>query len=138
MDPTELNRLVLYTLNHFTEWVPPHLTIATPPPCSAKSAELLTLMTISVSSTYNKRTYCTSLKDESYAASIYRIIRASGLVSLAIFKSVASIVLLQVLLKALSQKMEFCNYSFDYGMFWGMLAILNSLHALHITPVQGH
>ena len=28
MDPAELNRLVLYTLHHFTEWVPPHLTIA--------------------------------------------------------------------------------------------------------------
>ena len=27
MDPTELNRLALYTLNHFTEWVSPHLTI---------------------------------------------------------------------------------------------------------------
>ena len=53
MDPTELNRLALYTLNHFTEWVPPHLTIATPPPCSAKAAELLTLMTISVSSAMN-------------------------------------------------------------------------------------
>ena len=49
MDPTELNRLALYTLNHFTEWVPPHLTIVTFPPCSAKAAEFLTLMTTSVS-----------------------------------------------------------------------------------------
>ena len=49
MDPTELNRLSLYTLNHFTEWVPPHLTIVTFPPCSAKAAEFLTLMTTSVS-----------------------------------------------------------------------------------------
>ncbi len=37
----------------------------------------------------------------------------------------ASFALLQVLLKALLQKMESSNYSFDsYGMFWGMSAIL--------------
>ena len=53
LDPTELNRLALYTLNHFAEWVPPHLTIATPPPCSAKVEEFLTLMTTSVSSIMN-------------------------------------------------------------------------------------
>ena len=36
----------------------------------------------------------------------------------------ASFVLLQVLLKALSQRMEASNYSFDsYGMFWGTSAI---------------
>ena len=32
--------------------------------------------------------------------------------------------------KALSQKMEFCNYSFDYGMFWGMATILCMLYIL--------
>ena len=65
-----------------------------------------------------------SLKDESSAVSMYRIIATCGLVSWAIFESVASVLLLQVLLKALSQKMESCNYSFDYyGMFWGMSAI---------------
>ena len=53
ISPMELNRLVLYTLNHFTEWVPPHLTITTPLPCSAKAEEFLTLMTTSVSSTMN-------------------------------------------------------------------------------------
>ena len=53
LDPTELNRLALYTLNHFANWVPPHLTIATPPPCSAKAEEFLTLMTTSVSNTMN-------------------------------------------------------------------------------------
>ena len=53
LDPTELNRVALYTLNHFTEWIPPHLTIATPLPCSAKVEEFLTLMTTSVSSTMN-------------------------------------------------------------------------------------
>ena len=51
--PTELNRLALYTLNHFAEWVPPHFTITTPLPCSAKAEEFLTLMTTSVSSTMN-------------------------------------------------------------------------------------
>ena len=49
MNPTELNRLVPYTLNHFTEWVPPHLTIATPLPCSAEAEGFLKLMTTSVS-----------------------------------------------------------------------------------------
>ena len=53
LDPTELNRIALYTLNHFTEWIPPHLTIATPLPCSAKVEEFLTLMTTSVSNTMN-------------------------------------------------------------------------------------
>ena len=51
LDPTTLNHVALFTLNHFTEWVPPHLTIATPLPCSAKVEEFLTLMTTSVSST---------------------------------------------------------------------------------------
>ena len=52
-DPTTLNRVAFYTLHHFTEWVPPHLTIATPLPCSAKIEQFLTLMTTSVSSTMN-------------------------------------------------------------------------------------
>ena len=58
MGPTNLNRLSLYTLNHFTEWVPPHHTIATPLPCSAKAKEFLTLMTTSVSSLFNENTEC--------------------------------------------------------------------------------
>ena len=42
-----------------------------------------------------------------------------------IFNVNASVVFIQVLLKTLSQKMEVCNYSFDYyGMFWGISAIL--------------
>ena len=53
LDPTNLNRLALYTLNHFTVWVPPHLTITTPLPCSAMVEEFLTLLTTSVSSTMN-------------------------------------------------------------------------------------
>ena len=48
-DPVDVNRLALYTLNHFTEWVPPHLVITTPLPCSAKAEGFLTLMTSSVS-----------------------------------------------------------------------------------------
>ena len=53
LQPTQLNRVALYTLNHFTEWVPPHLTITTSLPCSAKAEEFLTLMTTSVSSAMN-------------------------------------------------------------------------------------
>ena len=49
MDLTELNLLALYTINHFTEWIPPHLTIATPLPCSAKAKEFLTLMHMTTS-----------------------------------------------------------------------------------------
>ena len=49
VEPTELNRVALYTLNHFTNWVPPHLIITTPLPCSDKTERFLTLMTSSVS-----------------------------------------------------------------------------------------
>ena len=59
MDLIELNRLSLYTLNHFTEWVPPHLTIATP-----LAKEFFTLMTTSVSSTYNEFTECSLVRAE--------------------------------------------------------------------------
>ena len=48
-DPTEMNRIALYTLNHFTEWVPPHLIITTPLPCPAEAEGFLMLMTSSVS-----------------------------------------------------------------------------------------
>ena len=64
LDPTELNRLALYTLNHFTKWVPPHLTIATPLPCSAKVEEFLTLMTASVSNTMNLQCVFSSAHEE--------------------------------------------------------------------------
>ena len=87
-----------------------------------------------------------SLKDESSAVNIYRTIGASGFVSLAIFESVASVVLLQALLKVLSQKMESCNDSFDYyGMIWGMSAILCMLYIVplfkdidHLSSVVFH
>ena len=64
MDPIELSRLALYTLNHFTEWVPPHLTIATPLPYSGNTEEFLTLITTSVSSTYNDFTECSLVHTE--------------------------------------------------------------------------
>ena len=48
------------------------------------------------------------------------------IVFLVIFNVMASFARLQVLLKALSQKLEASNYSFDsYGMFWGTSAILH-------------
>ena len=65
------------------------------------------------------------LKDASSDVRIYRTISVIGFVFVVIFNVMGSVVLLQVILKALSQKMETCNYSFDsYGMFWGMSAIL--------------
>ncbi len=53
VNPTELNRLSLYTLNHFKPWVPPKLDIATPLPCLPKAEGFHRLMTTSVSSTVN-------------------------------------------------------------------------------------
>ena len=53
VNPTELNRLSLYTLNHFKPWVPPELAIATPLPCLPKAEGFHRLMTTSVSSTVN-------------------------------------------------------------------------------------
>ena len=53
VEPTRLNRVVLFTLNYFTEWVPPHLIITTPPPCSTKAEGFLMLMTSSVSAAEN-------------------------------------------------------------------------------------
>ena len=52
LEPTQLNRLVLYTLNYFTEWVPPHLLITIPIPCSSKTEGFFALMTPSVSSAH--------------------------------------------------------------------------------------
>ena len=65
------------------------------------------------------------LKDSSSEVRVYRTINVIGFVFVVIFNVMGSVVLLQVILRALSQKMETCNYSFDfYGMFWGMSAIL--------------
>ena len=66
-----------------------------------------------------------SLKDDGSAVRIYRIIGALGFITLTIFGPMVSVALLQVLLKALSQKMEASGYSFDYyATFWGMSTIL--------------
>ncbi len=66
-----------------------------------------------------------SLKFQSSVVLFYNLIANIGFIFTGIFISVVSVLLLQALLKALSQKMESCNYSFDYyGMFWGMSAIL--------------
>ena len=64
-------------------------------------------------------------KDISSDVRVYCTISIIGFVFVVIFYVMGSFVLLQVILRALSQKMETCNYSFDsYGMFWGMSAIL--------------
>ena len=66
-----------------------------------------------------------SLSFESSAARIHRIIPNVGYVFAMIFVCMVSVVHLQVILKALSERMEVCNYSFDsYGMFWGTSAIV--------------
>ena len=60
-----------------------------------------------------------------YIALLVYVLVYLALFFLGIFNVMGSAVLLHVILKALSQKMEACNYSFDsYGMFWGMSAIL--------------
>ena len=68
------------------------------------------------------------LKGAGLEAHVYHTIRTIGVIGFVfifIFNVMASFALLQVLLKALSQKMEASNYSFDsYGMFWGTSAIL--------------
>ena len=62
---------------------------------------------------------------ESSAHHIYYIITIVGYTFATIFISMVSVVLLQVFLKALSERMEVCNYSFDsYGIFWGTSAIV--------------
>ena len=64
-------------------------------------------------------------KLESSADRIYRIIPNVGYFFGIIFVCMVSVVLLQVILKTLSERMEVCNYSFhSYGMFWGTSAIL--------------
>ena len=84
------------------------------------------------------------LNDASSDIRIYHTISIFGFVFLGIFNVMGSVVLLQVILTALSQKMETCNYSFDsYGMFWGMSAILcptlmvllykDITHVCHVT-----
>ena len=66
------------------------------------------------------------IKLESSADRIYRIIPNDGYIFAMIFICMVSVALLQVILKALSERMEVCNYSFDsYGMFWGTSAVVS-------------
>ena len=48
-EPVSLNRHVLYTLNSFKEWIPPHIYIMCPYPCQSRAEEFLQEMTTSVS-----------------------------------------------------------------------------------------
>ncbi len=65
-----------------------------------------------------------SLQVASSDVHMYVTIGIIGLVFVIIFNVMATVVFLQVLLKTLLQKMEDCNYSFDYyGMFWGISTI---------------
>ena len=71
------------------------------------------------------------LKDVSSAIPISRIVFYSGLLFMAISICTASAVLLPVLLKSISQKMEVDGHSFEYyGIFWGLSAILFLVFAL--------
>ena len=48
-DTTYINRYLLFTLNYFSEWKPPHVTITTTvPPCPARMRNYLSEMTASV------------------------------------------------------------------------------------------
>ena len=48
-DTTYINRILLFTLNYFMEWHPPHVTITTAlPPCTTKVEDFLSEMTASV------------------------------------------------------------------------------------------
>ena len=59
-----------------------------------------------------------SLRVASSDVCMYYTIGIIGFVFVVIFNVMASVVFAQVLLKTLSQKMEACNYSFDY---YGMI-----------------
>ena len=71
------------------------------------------------------------LKDVSSAVHISRIVFVAGLLFMAISICTASVILLPVLFKSISQKMEVDGHSFDYyGIFWGLSAILFLVFAL--------
>ena len=66
-----------------------------------------------------------SVRGHNSALLTYRIFGAVGFALLVIFLIMSHAVLLQVLLKSLSQKVDTCRYSFEYyGIFWGMSAVL--------------
>ena len=47
-EPTALNRHTLFMLNHFEEWIPPHVTITVPYPCQDEAEGFMQRMTTSV------------------------------------------------------------------------------------------
>ena len=50
MEATYLNRFLLFTLNYFMEWIPPHVIVTTTvAPCTDKMASFLNEMTATVS-----------------------------------------------------------------------------------------
>ena len=50
VEPTYLNRFLLFTLNYFMEWIPPHVVITTTvAPCTNKISDFLNRMTSAVS-----------------------------------------------------------------------------------------
>ena len=50
LEPTYLNRFLLFTLNYFMEWIPPHVIITTTvAPCADKMSDFLNRMTATVS-----------------------------------------------------------------------------------------
>ena len=50
MEATYLNRFLLFTLNYFMEWIPPHVNVTTTvAPCTDKMANFLNEMTATVS-----------------------------------------------------------------------------------------
>ena len=49
LEPTSLNRHILYTLNYFEQWIPPHVTITVPYPCDDLMERFMQEITTSVS-----------------------------------------------------------------------------------------
>ena len=50
VEPTYLNRYLLFTLNYFMEWIPPHVVITTTvAPCTDKISDFFNRMTSAVS-----------------------------------------------------------------------------------------
>ena len=50
LEPTYLNRYLLFTLNYFMEWIPPHVIITTTiAPCNDKMSDFFNRMTSAVS-----------------------------------------------------------------------------------------
>ena len=71
LDSTDLNRLLLFTLNYFVDWNPPHVTITTATaPCPENTRNFLNEMTASVGSV--KR--CQLIVANNYLVSLFVIV----------------------------------------------------------------